>query len=48
MGFGTIVIDLFVLRTKICNLRITNVTSHPEYIPVPSLLLRSMRNEASY
>ena len=40
----------FVLRTKICNLRnITNVMSHPEYIPAPSWstsLLRSMGNEA--
>ena len=41
--------DLFTQRTEICNLRLTNVTSHPEYIPTPSWstsLLQSMGNQA--
>ena len=38
-------------RTEICNLRLTNMMSHPEYIPMPSWstsLLQSMGNEARF
>ena len=35
-------------RTEICNLRLTNVTSHPEYIPSHLGLLQSMGNEARF